>query len=157
MGKELGANATTIDSFVLGYKTQNPNRVALTSGDVIFLDEAGMVGTALWSVPCGMITSSPPLVPAALRYLKNTVGAVHLEDLHRFRNADGSPNNAEAAANRGKDFVKNNDVWTVAEIHADGSLTAKHQGHAGTITLPAQYVRENTMLGYAATIHRTRA
>jgi hypothetical protein len=65
-------------------------------------------------------------------------------------------NNRRLSLNRGKDFVKNNDVWTVAEVHADGSLTAKHQGHAGTITLPAQYVRENTMLGYAATIHRTQ-
>jgi len=279
MGKELGANATTIDSFVLGYKTQNPNRVALVPGDVIFLDEAGMVGTELFAAVVTIAEQHGAVVRAlgddnqlsavgsggALRYLKNTVGAVHLEDLHRFRNADATPNNAEAAAtlalreppavgeddpwafyrqnrrvvggddetmtshvytawekdtaagkhsvmmafdnatvtelnaraqayrlgtgtladgpaatlrdglaaragdvivtrqnnrrlslNRGKDFVKNNDVWTVAEVHADGSLTAKHQGHAGTITLPADYVRENTMLGYAATIHRTQ-
>jgi hypothetical protein len=27
----------------------------------------------------------------ALRYLKNTVGAVHLEDLHRFRNPTAHP------------------------------------------------------------------
>ncbi|KQR64056.1 hypothetical protein ASF98_11115 [Arthrobacter sp. Leaf337] len=279
MGKELGANATTIDSFVLGHQTQNPNRVIPLPGDVIFLDEAGMVGTQLFAAAVTIAEQHGAVVRAlgddnqlsavgsggALRYLKNTVGAVHLEDLHRFRNEDGTPNDAEAAAtlalreppavgeddpwefyranrrvvggdaetmtshvytawekdtaagkhsvmmafdnatvtelnaraqayrlgtgaladgpaaalrdglaaragdvivtrqnnrrlsvNRGKDFVKNNDVWTVVEVHADGSLTAKHDGHAGTITLPAQYVRENTMLGYAATIHRTQ-
>ncbi|WP_432246092.1 MobF family relaxase (plasmid) [Arthrobacter sp. G.S.26] len=279
MGKELGANATTIDSFVLGYKSRNPNKVVLSPGDVIFLDEAGMVGTELFASVVTIAEQHGAVVRAlgddnqlsavgsggALRYLKNTVGAVHLEDLHRFRNADGTPNDAEAAAtlalreppaagvddpwafyrenrrvvggdaetmtshvytawekdtaagkhsvmmafdngtvtelnaraqayrlgtgaledgpaatlrdglaaragdvivtrqnnrrlslNRGKDFVKNNDVWTVHEVHTDGSLTAKHQGHAGTITLPAQYVRENTMLGYASTIHRTQ-
>jgi hypothetical protein len=52
--------------------------------------------------------------------------------------------------------VKNNDVWTVREVHADGSLTVRHDNHAGLITLPAQYVRSKTMLGYAATIHRTQ-
>jgi conjugative relaxase-like TrwC/TraI family protein len=279
MGKELGANATTIDSFVLGHKGQNPNRVIPCPGDVIFLDEAGMVGTGLFAAAVTIAEQHGAVVRAlgddqqlsavgsggALRYLKNTVGAVHLEDLHRFRNADGTPNDAEADAtlalreppavgeddpwefyrknrrvvggdvetmtshvytawekdtaagrhsvmmafdnttvtelnaraqayrlgtgaladgpaaalrdglaaragdvivtrqnnrrlslNRGKDFVKNNDVWTVSEVHADGSLTARHQGHAGLITLPAQYVREHTMLGYAATIHRTQ-
>jgi conjugative relaxase-like TrwC/TraI family protein len=279
MGKELGANATTIDSFVLGHKGKNPNRVIPSPGDVIFLDEAGMVGTGLFAAAVTIAEHHGAVVRAlgddqqlsavgsggALRYLKNTVGAVHLEDLHRFRNADGTPNDAEADAtlalreppavgeddpwefyrknrrvvggdaetmtshvysawerdtaagkhsvmmafdnatvtelnaraqayrvgtgaladgsaaalrdglaaragdvivtrqnnrrlslNRGKDFVKNNDVWTVSAVHADGSLTARHQGHAGMITLPAQYVRENTMLGYAATIHRTQ-
>jgi ABC-type uncharacterized transport system ATPase subunit len=32
MGKELGANATTIDSFVLGHKVRNPNRVIPSPG-----------------------------------------------------------------------------------------------------------------------------
>jgi hypothetical protein len=65
-------------------------------------------------------------------------------------------NNRRLATNRGKDFVKNNDVWTVREVHTDGSLTVRHDNHAGTITLPAEYVRTKTMLGYAATIHRTQ-
>ncbi|MDP9890014.1 conjugative relaxase-like TrwC/TraI family protein [Arthrobacter oryzae] len=279
MGKELGANATTIDSFVLGHRNHSPNRIPLNPGDVLFIDEAGMVGTELFAAAVTIAEQHGALVRAlgddqqlsavasggAMRYLKNTVGAVYLEDLHRFRNADGTPNTAEAAAtlalreppavgeddpwefyrqnrrvvggdvetmtsqvytawekdtaagkhsvmmafdnatvtdlnaraqayrlgtgaladgpaaalrdglaaragdvvvtrkndrrlsvNHGKDFVKNNDVWTVREVHPDGAMTVRHQDHNGTITLPADYVRDNAMLGYAATIHRTQ-
>ncbi|MET3165084.1 UNVERIFIED_ORG: conjugative relaxase-like TrwC/TraI family protein [Arthrobacter sp. UYEF10] len=279
MGKELGANATTIDSFVLGHRNHSPNRIPLNPGDVLFIDEAGMVGTELFAAAVTIAEQHGALVRAlgddqqlsavasggAMRYLKSTVGAVYLEDLHRFRNADGTPNTAEAAAtlalreppaageddpwefyrqnrrvvggdvetmtsqvytawekdtsagkhsvmmafdnatvtdlnaraqayrlgtgaladgpaaalrdglaaragdvvvtrkndrrlsvNHGKDFVKNNDVWTVTEVHEDGAMTVRHQDHNGTITLPAAYVRDNAMLGYAATIHRTQ-
>jgi conjugative relaxase-like TrwC/TraI family protein len=279
MGTELGAKATTIDSFVLGHQTNSDQKVIPAPGDVIIIDEAGMVGTQMFAAAVTIADQYGAVVRAlgddqqlsavgsggALRLLKNTVGAVHLEDLHRFRNPDGTPNDAEAdatlalreppthgeddpwgfyrdnrrvvggdaetmtaqvfaawqqdtengkhsimmasdnatvtelnaraqayrlgncsltdgpaatlrdgltaragdvivtrennrrlATNRGKDFVKNNDVWTVREVHTDGSLTVRHDTHAGTITLPAEYVREKTMLGYAATIHRTQ-
>jgi conjugative relaxase-like TrwC/TraI family protein len=279
MGTELGAKATTIDSFVLGHQTDSEQKVIPAPGDVIIIDEAGMVGTQMFAAAVTIADQYGAVVRAlgddqqlsavgsggALRLLKNTVGAVHLEDLHRFRNPDGTPNDAEAAAtlalreppatgvddpwtfyrdnsrvvggdaetmtsqvfaawqrdtedgkhsvmmasdnvtvtelnaraqayrlgngtlqdgpgatlrdgltaragdvivtrennrrlatNRGKDFVKNNDVWTVRDVHPDGSLTVRHDTHAGTITLPAEYVREKTMLGYAATIHRTQ-
>lgn len=280
MGTELGAKATTIDSFVLGHQVEDPRRVIPKPGDVIIIDEAGMVGTGLFAAAVTIADQYGAVVRAlgddqqlsavgsggALRLLKNAVGAVHLEDLHRFRNPDGTPNEAEAAAtlalreppaageddpwsfyrenrrvvggnaetmtsqvfeawqedtnagmhsvmmafdnatvtelnaraqayriatgvldsngpsatlrdglnahagdvivtrknnrqlsvNRGKDFVKNNDVWQVREAHEDGSLTVRHNQHGGMITLPAKYVRERTMLGYAATIHRTQ-
>ena len=280
MGSELGAKATTIDSFVLGHQVEDPRRVIPRPGDVIIIDEAGMVGTGLFAAAVTIADQYGAVVRAlgddqqlsavgsggALRLLKNTVGAVHLEDLHRFRNPDGTANDAEAAAtltlreppaageddpwsfywenrrvvggdaetmtsqvfaawqqdttagkhsvmmafdnstvtelnaraqayriatgdldgegpsatlrdglsaragdvivtrennrrlgvNRGKDFVKNNDVWHVREAHEDGSLTVRHAQHGGMITLPAVYVRKQTMLGYAATIHRTQ-
>ncbi|MGO4860116.1 AAA family ATPase [Arthrobacter sp. 2MCAF14] len=281
MGAELGATATTIDSFVLAHsRGANDEKTTPKPGDVIIIDEAGMVGTQLFAAAVTIADQHGAVVRAlgddqqlsavasggALRLLKNTVGAVYLEDLHRFRNPDGSPNEAEAAAtlalreppatgvddpwtfyrenrrvvggdaetmtslvfeawqkdtndgkhsimmafdnatvtelnaraqayriatseldakapaamlrdgltaragdivgtrdnnrrlstNRGKDFVKNNDVWDVVEAHKDGSLTVKHHGHQGRVTLPAEYVRANTMLGYAATIRRTQ-
>lgn len=281
MGTELGATATTIDSFVLAHSTgSNDEKNTPKPGDVIIIDEAGMVGTQRFAAAVTIAEQHGAVVRAlgddqqlsavgsggALRLLKNTVGAVHLEDLHRFRNADGTANEAEAAAtlalreppvngvddpwtfyrenrrvvggdaetmtsqvfeawqkdtnagkhsimmafdnatvtelnaraqayriatgeldpttpaallrdgltarigdiivtrennrrlstNRGKDFVKNNDVWNVLGAHEDGSLTVRHHGHQGTITLPADYVRGKTMLGYAATIHRTQ-
>ncbi len=281
MGVELGATATTIDSFVLAHSSGRADeKTTPKPGDVIIIDEAGMVGTQLFAAAVTIADQHGAVVRAlgddqqlsavasggALRLLKNTVGAVYLEDLHRFRNADGSPNDAEAAAtlalreppatgaddpwafyrqnrrviggdtetmtslvfeawqkdtnagkhsimmafenatvtelnaraqayriatgeldakkpaamlrdgltaragdivvtrennrrlsiNRGKDFVKNNDVWNVVKAHKDGSLTVKHHGHQGTLTLPAEYVRAHTMLGYAATIHRTQ-
>ncbi|WP_269046500.1 ATP-dependent DNA helicase [Paenarthrobacter sp. Z7-10] len=280
MGTELGAKATTIDSFILGHQREDPHRIIPRPGDVIIIDEAGMVGTQLFAAAVTIADQYGAVVRAlgddqqlsavgsggALRLLKNTVGAVYLEDLHRFRNADGTANDAEAAAtlalreppavgaddpwgfyrdnrrvvggdaetmtsqvftawqkdtlagkhsvmmafdnvtvtelnaraqayrlgtgaleadgpaatlrdgltarvgdvivtrennrrlsvNRGKDFVKNNDVWHVREVHEDGSLSVRHESHAGMITLPAEYVRQKTMLGYAATIHRTQ-
>ncbi|MFB0840482.1 MobF family relaxase [Arthrobacter sp. E44] len=281
MGTELGATATTIDSFVLAHSTgSNDEKNTPKPGDVIIIDEAGMVGTQRFAAAVTIAEQHGAVVRAlgddqqlsavgsggALRLLKNSVGAVHLEDLHRFRNADGTANEAEAAAtlalrepplngvddpwtfyrenrhvvggdaetmtsqvfeawqkdtnagkhsimmafdnatvtelnaraqayriatgeldpktpaallrdgltaragdiiitrennrrlstNRGKDFVKNNDVWNVLCAHEDGALTVRHHGHQGTITLPADYVRGKTMLGYAATIHRTQ-
>ncbi|MDQ0031507.1 MobF family relaxase [Arthrobacter bambusae] len=279
MGTELGAKATTIDSFVLGHQTDSPQKVVPKPGDMIIIDEAGMVGTQMFAAAVTIADQYGAVIRAlgddqqlsavgsggALRLLKNTVGAVHLEDLHRFRNADGTANDAESTAtlalrepptagqddpwtfyrenrrvvggdaetmtsqvftawqrdtddgkhsvmmaydnatvtelnaraqayrlgngslkdgpaatlrdgltaragdiivtrennrrlatNRGKDFVKNNDVWTVREVHEDGAMTVRHDKHGGTITLPADYVRAKTMLGYAATIHRTQ-
>ncbi|NKS71987.1 relaxase domain-containing protein [Rhodococcus hoagii] len=61
-------------------------------------------------------------------------------------------NNRRLALTR-TDFVRNGDRWTVDEVHQDGSLTVTHIGTARSIHLPADYVAENTTLGYARTIH----
>ncbi|WP_417235521.1 MobF family relaxase [Arthrobacter sp.] len=280
MSNELGSTATTIDSFVIAHRSGKPDPTMIPApGDVIVLDEAGMVGTGLFAQAVTIAEQHGAVVRAlgddqqlsavgsggALRLIRNEAGAVHLEDLHRFRNPDGSANEAEAAAtlalreppavgiddpwtfyrnnarvvggdaetmttevfeawqkdtnagkhsvmmafdnntvtelnaraqtyriatgqindgpgavlrdgltahagdvvvtrdnnrrmsvNQGKDFVKNNDVWTVTAVHDDGGISVKHQGHGGTTTLPESYVQESTMLGYASTIHRTQ-
>jgi len=49
--------------------------------------------------------------------------------------------------------VRNRELWKAETIHRDGSMTvARVEGH-GTVTLPADYVRANVRLGYAATAH----
>jgi hypothetical protein len=49
--------------------------------------------------------------------------------------------------------IRNRELWTVAEIGYDGSLTVtSNRGH-GTAVLPAGYAREHVRLGYAATEH----
>ncbi|MFZ2174594.1 MAG: AAA family ATPase, partial [Rhodococcus sp. (in: high G+C Gram-positive bacteria)] len=53
-------------------------------------------------------------------------------------------------------FVRNGDLWTVAAVSPDGSLTVRSKTHHGTIVLPAKYVRRDTELGYAATVHRSQ-
>ncbi|MFC4904906.1 MobF family relaxase [Kocuria oceani] len=57
--------------------------------------------------------------------------------------------------NGGKDFVKNNDVWTVEKVGADAA-TLRHTGHGGKITLHADYLAQHGQLGYAATVHRAQ-
>ena len=285
MSEEIGAQATTIDMFVGAHQTGAADE-ALTPrrGDLIIIDEAGMVGTPLFAEAVRIAADHDARIVAlgddsqlsavgaggALRLLKQQSGAVHLEDLHRFRNLDdGAVNEAEAAAtlalrepplhgvddpwgfyransritgggkdvmidkvyaawqndinaghdsvmmafdnatvtalnqraqayrasmgelggvdssdltaplrdgltarigdrvvtrenNRritvhgGKDFVKNNDSWTVTGIDKDGSLTVQHLKHQGVVKLTPKYVQRHTMLGYAATIHRTQ-
>ncbi|MFC9553648.1 MobF family relaxase [Rhodococcus sp. NPDC056960] len=53
-------------------------------------------------------------------------------------------------------FVRNGDLWTVTAVNPDGSLTARNKAHHGSIVLPATYVRRDTELGYAATVHRSQ-
>ncbi|MFD4366982.1 ATP-dependent RecD-like DNA helicase [Rhodococcus sp. NPDC058521] len=68
-------------------------------------------------------------------------------------------NNRELRAVGGRrrnTFVRNGDLWTVTAVNPDGSLVVRSKAHTGTITLPATYVRENTELGYAATVHRSQ-
>ncbi|WP_063047727.1 MobF family relaxase [Nocardia pseudovaccinii] len=54
------------------------------------------------------------------------------------------------------DWVRNGYTWTVAAVHADGSVTATHLrsdnklGHS--VRLPADYVATHVRLGYATTI-----
>jgi conjugative relaxase-like TrwC/TraI family protein len=65
-------------------------------------------------------------------------------------------NDKEMKLNSGRDFVRNGDVWSVDKVHTDGALTVTHEGHGGTITLPADYVTKSTQLGYASTVHRSQ-
>ena len=51
------------------------------------------------------------------------------------------------------DWVKNGDRWTVHNVNHDGSLTVHHQRAGKSVTLPGDYVRGSTELGYATTIH----
>ncbi|WP_285483919.1 MobF family relaxase [Amycolatopsis sp. NBRC 101858] len=56
----------------------------------------------------------------------------------------------------GKDFVKNGDVWTITDVHANGKITVQHRVHKAAITLPAGYVQAHVELAYAATINRVQ-
>ncbi|ADD45028.1 MobF family relaxase [Stackebrandtia nassauensis] len=56
--------------------------------------------------------------------------------------------------NRGKDFVRNGDIWTVIRHHRDGSLSLRHHDHRGTVRIPADYVAEYVELAYATTATR---
>lgn len=51
------------------------------------------------------------------------------------------------------DWVKNGDRWGVVDTHPNGGLTVQHLQHGRLVTLPPDYVRTHTRLGYAATIH----
>ncbi|MBG6226570.1 conjugative relaxase-like TrwC/TraI family protein [Arthrobacter sp. CAN_A2] len=311
MSGDLGAEATTIDAFLATHRNQQQNQqdngggarssfinpaFTLGAGDVIIVDEAGMVTTPKFADVVAVAARNGAVVRAigddrqlgaigsggALRLLNNEVGAVRLEEVHRFRtdgeseaslalreppaagvdipfhwylennrvtagtteamtqdalaawiadtqagktsllvatdNATVTDLNARAQAariatgdltdgtgpiteatpsvvlrdglrayagdtvvtrkndrtlqvNQGKDFVKNNDVWTVEKVTADpatdGSsdtaagqetqrVTLKHAGHRGRITVDAEYLHEHGQLGYAATVHRTQ-
>ena len=65
-------------------------------------------------------------------------------------------NNRKLSVNRGKDWVRNGDTWTVASRGKNGSLKARHHGHGGTVTLPADYVAAHVELAYATTVHRAQ-
>jgi len=53
------------------------------------------------------------------------------------------------------DWVKNGDRWTVVGLNdASGALSVKHLTHGRIVQLPADYVRTQTELGYASTVHR---
>jgi conjugative relaxase-like TrwC/TraI family protein len=317
MSKDIGADATTIDAFLISHR--NPQRqqsqqnsmakdghdnggsaFALGAGDVIIVDEAGMVTTPKLAEVVAVAARNGAVVRAigddrqlgaigsggALRLLNNEVGAVRLEEVHRFHtegeadaslalrepatvgadtpfqwylennrvtagtteamtqdaftawmtdtaagktslmiaadNATVTDLNARAQAariatgdlvahtaggagpiteatpsvvlrdglraypgdtvvtrrndrtlqvNQGKDFVKNNDVWTVEQVTANPAtdhaaaqteaqdrqrVTLRHSGHRGCITVDADYLNEHGQLGYAATVHRAQ-
>lgn len=65
-------------------------------------------------------------------------------------------NNRRARFNKGTDFVKNGDSWTVHEIHANGVITLAHAHGRAKVNLPADYAREHVELGYARTINRAQ-
>ncbi|WP_049830334.1 MobF family relaxase [Arthrobacter sp. RIT-PI-e] len=310
MSKDIGADATTIDAFLISHRNQQGQQnttakdghdnggstFALGAGDVIIIDEAGMVTTPKLAEVVAVAARNGAVVRAigddrqlgaigsggALRLLNNEVGAVRLEEVHRFHtegeadaslalrepatvgadtpfqwyvdnkrvtagtteamtqdaftawmtdtaagktslmiatdNATVTDLNARAQAariatgdltdgagpimeatpsvvlrdglraypgdtvvtrrndrtlqlNQGKDFVKNNDVWTVEQVTANPStdhaaaqpetqdrqrVTLRHSGHRGRITVDADYLNEHGQLGYAATVHRAQ-
>jgi DNA primase catalytic core len=51
------------------------------------------------------------------------------------------------------DWVKNGDRWRVDNVARGGALVAVHLNTNRKITLPGDYVREHTELGYACTVH----
>jgi integrase len=51
------------------------------------------------------------------------------------------------------DAVRNRELWTVTQVHADGSLTVRRTNRHAVAVLPAEYVSEHVRLGYAATEH----
>lgn len=61
----------------------------------------------------------------------------------------------DAQLRYGNSFVTNGDLFTVTNIHEDGSLEVNAAG-GYALTLPARYVEEHVQLGYAATIHRAQ-
>ncbi|GGG71662.1 hypothetical protein GCM10011374_40480 [Kocuria dechangensis] len=279
MSADIGAQATTIDAFLIAHRRHSPGAFSLGPGDVVILDEVGMVTTGKLAELVSVAARHGAVVRAigddrqlgaigsggALRLFDNQVGATRLETVHRFRtpgeaaaslalreppaagadtpwawytehrrivagdheamadaalrawindveggkrslliasdNATVTELNARAQAariatghldatsssvvlrdgltahagdvvvtrrndrtlalNGGKDFVKNNDVWTVHTINAgDGEgrerVTLRHTIHGGKITLDAEYLATHAQLGYAATVHRAQ-
>ena len=51
------------------------------------------------------------------------------------------------------DWVKNGDRWTILNLTRSGGLRVRHVRSGRTVTLPGDYVRTATELGYAATVH----
>jgi len=54
----------------------------------------------------------------------------------------------------GAHTVTNGDVYTVHEVHPDGSVTATHSLLGSTIHLPHAYLSEHAHLGYAFTVNQ---
>lgn len=53
-------------------------------------------------------------------------------------------------------FVKNGDLWTVAEVDDEGGLKLRHKDSGELVTVSASYARASVQLGYASTIHRSQ-
>jgi conjugative relaxase-like TrwC/TraI family protein len=51
------------------------------------------------------------------------------------------------------DWVKNGDRWTVLNLTSAGGLKVRHARSGRMVTLPNDYVRTATELGYATTVH----
>lgn len=49
--------------------------------------------------------------------------------------------------------VRNRELWTVHDVHADGAITAAALSGNARVVLPADYVIDHVRLGYAATEH----
>ncbi len=65
-------------------------------------------------------------------------------------------NDRRLTTTRGRDWVKNGDLWRVTAIGDDASLDVVHTRHHGRARLPAAYVAGEVELGYATTIHRAQ-
>ncbi|WP_104259680.1 MobF family relaxase [Rathayibacter tritici] len=108
---DVGIDTHTLHGFLLQLE-RGEESAQLRPGDVVVVDEAGMAGT----VRLAMITEQATRAGAtvrligddrqlsaveaggALRLIENEAGAIRLETVHRFRNADGTANEDEAAA-----------------------------------------------------------
>lgn len=272
MREEMGIEADTVDKILSDWK--NGAALNLSAGDVLLVDEAGMVSTPKFQQILQLAQERGALVRAlgdyrqlsavgsggALRLVDREVGAVHLDELFRFKNPDEAAatlalrepplvgddkpfdwykgqgrvvagesdvmveqvftawrddttagkqsimiastnetvgklndlaqahamerghvrpehgsvrlhNEARAhvgdvivtrqnarrlTVNSGQDFVKNGDLWRVAQVHDNGAMTVQHLEHGGKVTLPAAYAAQSVELGYAATIHRAQ-
>ena len=64
-------------------------------------------------------------------------------------------NDRRLTTGTGRSFVKNGDRWTVEAINSDGSVEVVDD-HDRSCTLPADYVRQWSSLGYAVTVHRAQ-
>ncbi|MDO5066356.1 MAG: MobF family relaxase [Propionibacteriaceae bacterium] len=64
-------------------------------------------------------------------------------------------NDRRLTTGSGHSFVKNGDRWTIEAIRSDGSIEVIDD-HNRTCTLPADYVRQWSSLGYAVTVHRAQ-
>lgn len=65
-------------------------------------------------------------------------------------------NDRKLTTNRGKDWVRNGDTWTVTARSKSGALKVKHHEHGGTVTLPPAYAAAQVELAYATTVHRAQ-
>jgi conjugative relaxase-like TrwC/TraI family protein len=112
LGQEIGTEAMTLDAFVLSANEPSEHLVPLKPGDMLLLDEAGMVGTGLFAQAVSLAAEHGALIRAigddrqlgaigcggALRMIDEDEPAVRLETVHRFRHPDGTPHEEEAAA-----------------------------------------------------------
>lgn len=100
MREEMGIETDTVDKILSDWKNGAP--VSLHAGDVLLVDEAGMVSTPKFQQILQLAQERGALVRAlgdyrqlsavgsggALRLVDREVGAVHLDELFRFKNPD---------------------------------------------------------------------
>lgn len=100
MREEMGIEADTVDKILSDWKNGAP--VSLRAGDVLLVDEAGMVSTPKFQQILQLAQERGALVRAlgdyrqlsavgsggALRLVDREVGATHLDELFRFKNPD---------------------------------------------------------------------
>lgn len=100
MREEMGIEADTVDKILSDWK--NGAALNLSAGDVFLVDEAGMVSTPKFQQILQLAQERGALVRAlgdyrqlsavgsggALRLVDREVGAVHLDELFRFKNPD---------------------------------------------------------------------
>lgn len=100
MREEMGIEADTVDKILSDWKNGAP--VNLHAGDVLLVDEAGMVSTPKFQQILQLAQERGALVRAlgdyrqlsavgsggALRLVDREVGAVHLDELFRFKSPD---------------------------------------------------------------------
>lgn len=75
---------------------------------------------------------------------------------NRYLHTEHDDDLDDGAGGRGRDWVKNGDLWRVNARGRDGALQARHLTTGATVVLPADYVAGHVELGYAATIHRVQ-